>query len=432
MKRYVILISIVAALCSCDKIYDNITNMVDEEIVYPTGYKQEHVVARQGNQRVEIDLYSSRVSAKEMARVLPKAKKTVVEYDNKRLIFDSVCSWVNVPNLIIPNSYRFVIYTEDEWGDKSKPVEIRQKPFTDADREALVFATSFTSSVEMGVINVALAPSLYTIYSIEYSYKDKTDAIKTGVSVNNIFTVNDMKEKANTAVDMTFKIVPKDALDTLWLNSSINIQTISQAELDEYFNETRMFPDPIYGKPRALLTGDSTCFVHACYIDYGGEDVAWHKNGRKMNTAYQMRDAFGEPGQFNDATGCRVGFDGGNWGYADWFKINGVLVPGGERFIGAAQPGDWMCYTIEVKDAGMYQIDHRYASGSWTSAGTYTIDRLDHFGKFQLENTGGWGAPGRWKSMVKPVYLSAGKHKLKFTMVDAESAVAGIRFTKVD
>lgn len=157
-----------------------------------------------------------------------------------------------------------------------------------------------------------------------------------------------MKEKANTAVDMTFKIVPKDALDTLWFNSSINIQTISQAELDEYFSETRMFPDPVYGKPRAILTGDSTCFVHACYIDYGGEEIAWHKNGRKTNTAYQMRDAFGEPGQFNNAT----------------------------------------CYTIEVKDAGMYQIDH--------------------------------------------LYLSAGKHKLKFTMVDAESAVVGLRFTKVD
>ncbi len=82
MKKNVILVGIVVALCSCNNdMFDNIKEMVDKEIVYPAGYDANPLYFKAGGgfERVEIDLYPSRLSAAEMEKILPKAKKTVVE-----------------------------------------------------------------------------------------------------------------------------------------------------------------------------------------------------------------------------------------------------------------------------------------------------------------------------------------------------------------
>jgi hypothetical protein len=154
MKRYIILIIVVAAMYSCNgDIFNNIDKLVDSETVYPAAYNELYTIARSGDERVEIDLYSSRLPASQMSKLMPKAKYTVVEYLDQRLVIDSVCSWVNVTNLTIARTYHFKIYTEDMYGNKSVPVEISGKPFTSADKEALVITATVSASSTLGIVN---------------------------------------------------------------------------------------------------------------------------------------------------------------------------------------------------------------------------------------------------------------------------------------
>ncbi|GHT21142.1 hypothetical protein FACS189430_00720 [Bacteroidia bacterium] len=405
MKRYIILIGMVAAMYSCSNdIYDNIKEMVDSGTVYPAAYKQQDVIARAGDERVEIDLYSSRLPASEMARLMPKAKKTVVEYGDVRLVIDSVCSWVNVTNLTVPNTYHFVIYTENEWGDKSIPVEARQTPFTSADREALIFTSSATASVTTGVVNIASAPELYTICSVRYSYTDGDNVKQSGETQERSFILSNLKSGASI-VNLSCHLLPLGAIDTIWVDNHVEVKTMTQAAFDNYLNETEPFP----AGARHILSAAAPLTLLGADFDYGGNGKGWFKNGRyNVGSAYR-RD--------NGDLDCLVGFGHG-----------GPTYP---NDISAAQPGDWLAYTIEVQDPGEYSIEVLYSTAVTNFKYTLTFDLLDFGGINPAPWTGGDWMISNWITYNTPVYLSAGKHKMKFTMVDNLCGLHYFRFTKL-
>ncbi|GHT66574.1 hypothetical protein AGMMS50239_28260 [Bacteroidia bacterium] len=409
MKKYklqIILVVAVAAMYSCNgDIYDNINEMVDSGTVYPAAYKQQYVIARSGTERVEIDLDSIRLSASEMARRMPKAKKTVVEYGDVRLVIDSVCSWVNVTNLTVPNTYRFVIYTENEWGDKSIPVEVRQKPFTSADREALVFTSSATASVSTGIVNITPAPELYTLYSVRYSYTDRDDVKQSGETKGLNFILNNLKSGASTVTNVSCQLLPIGAIDTVWLDGNVELKTMTQAAFDNYLNETEPFPRGTHH----ILSAAAPLTLLAADFDYGGNGKAWFKNGRYMSGSAYRRD--------NGDSDCLVGFGYGGPSYPNDIQ--------------SAQPGDWLAYTIEVQDPGEYNIECQYATAVTNSKAIVTFDALDYTGAIPLPYSGSDWKISLWANLGTPVYLDAGKHKVKFTMVDRECGLHYLRFTKV-
>lgn len=424
MKKYIILIGIVVATYSCnDDMYDNIKEMVNSEKIYLVGYDQAFVAvnARSGEERVEIDLYPGRPSAAEMEKLLPKAKRTVVEYGDTTITMDSVCSWVNITNLIVPNTYRFVIYTENESGDQSIPVEVRQKPFTSADRDALVFTTVASATFEQGAINVSQSPQQYTTYKIRYSYTDKDNVAQSGETDATYVILNNLRPDASTLATVSCYLLPTGAIDTVWVERTVEVKTKSQTAFNDYMNESQMFTDTST-LPRTISAGSSPLFIPAAHFDYGGTGKGWFKNNRYNTNAQAYRSARG------DDPNCQVCFDPGFHEYAEYF---GGFFGTQARFIGGAQPGDWIAYTLDVLDAGEYQISLQYASGVNESAGSLTVDGLDYFGKFPLPGTNGWGSPGAWKNMVSPVYMTTGRHKIRFTMVDRECGFVGIRLTKI-
>lgn len=85
----------------------------------------------------------------------------------------------------------------------------------------------------------------------------------------------------------------------------------------------------------------------------------------------------------------------------------------GNYYIGDVQPGEWMCYTIEVDEDGAYSID------------TYIVKGDDSKGSFYFEVDGrgasrGIDMPlGGWtdfthKATVGNIQLTKGKHILKY------------------
>ncbi|WP_158648309.1 DUF4998 domain-containing protein [Candidatus Symbiothrix dinenymphae] len=430
MKKCMILVGIVAALYSCNNdMYDNIKEMVNKEVVYPAGYDQAFVETgtRAGDERVEIDLYPGRPSAAEMAKLLSKAKKTVVEYGTERLVIDSVCSWVDIRNLTIANTYRFKIYTEDEHGNKSIPVEATGKPFTDADKGAMVVLNTLSASVSQAIAICIEAPDMYTFCGASYSYPDETNDTLREESNTPMLIFHDLAAGATTKVNVSYHLLPQGGIDTLLVADVIEVTTIAQSAFDDYMNETRMFPDPAFVTPALMgtygvtqiphtLSAAQVCEFPASDFDYGGEDKAWHKEvgGNTNGAAQAYRANRGDPG-------CRVYV-----GYAP--LLSGYAV---QNDVAGSDVDDWLVYTVNVVDAGEYLISISNATGAGNTAGNLTIDLLDYFGNFALPYTDNYWAAAVWTDMVRPVYLSTGLHKIKLTFVNTGLGLQLLRFTKV-
>lgn len=86
----------------CKGMYDNLEKYAKEDIY---SAKYDTIIGQVGYERVEIDLLKAgrNPSSKIYMR---KAKKTVVEYDDKRIVIDSVVSWVNITGLTVSKLYR--------------------------------------------------------------------------------------------------------------------------------------------------------------------------------------------------------------------------------------------------------------------------------------------------------------------------------------
>ncbi|MDR0699696.1 MAG: DUF4998 domain-containing protein [Tannerella sp.] len=247
MKAFMYLWSILITVTffgSCSDVYDNIKRFSPEEIVYPAGF--DTIGWKLGYERVEFDLNKGgRVPSDQMK--LGKAKKTVIEYDDERIVIDSVCSWVNISGLNEMRLYHFTIYTEDQYGDKSIPQKVQLTPFTKTDLELLsLVPPNITESTSAAIIewSVPIESDLYEFFSYTYEYTDKDGQKHSGEGENNlpIFFVENVLLGVEVPVKITAKILPKiggiSLLDTIpaW-ETSYNLR-ISEAAKPAIFLKT--------------------------------------------------------------------------------------------------------------------------------------------------------------------------------------------------
>ncbi|MDR1896154.1 MAG: DUF4998 domain-containing protein [Prevotellaceae bacterium] len=196
---------------SCGDIYDNIKEFSVEEIVYPAHFDTIH--GKVGYERVEIDLSQyGRIPSSQMN--LGKAKGTLIEYDDKVITFDSVCSWVNITGLTQSKLYRFKVYTIDEHKNRSTPKEIALTPYTADDESALALPSPlFIESTTMALVEWrnSVSNELFDFLSYEYSYKDKNGNTKSGSGVGDLpsFFIEDVEWGKVVQVTMVNKVLPK-------------------------------------------------------------------------------------------------------------------------------------------------------------------------------------------------------------------------------
>ncbi|KAA6337075.1 hypothetical protein EZS27_014810 [termite gut metagenome] len=233
MKNILIVFSIalMVLLYSCSGMYDTL-DQYSGEIVYPA--KFDTIVGRIGYERVEIDLMKAgRIPADQIR--LGKAKKTVVEYDDKVIVIDTLSSWLNITGLTTSKLYRFNVYTIDDYENKSVSQEIALIPYTSSDRETLAVPSPRTlASPSSAVVDWpnGISSVLLDYYGLSYSYIDKDDDTKTGVrGTDSRFFVGNLESGQPVSIDITYKIVPRvnsaGILDTISIQKPlvINIPT---------------------------------------------------------------------------------------------------------------------------------------------------------------------------------------------------------------
>jgi hypothetical protein len=204
-----------AGLYSCTDIYDNVKEYAVEEIVYPAHF--DTIYGSIGFERVEIDLcQAGRIPASKMK--LGKAKKTIVEFSKNgvdtAIVIDSVCSWLNIKGLTLPNIYRFKIYTADEFGDKSIPQEIALVPFTKDDLKSLSLpdptVVSSTTSAQVQWKS-SLSSDMCDVLGWEYSYVDRAGDTIRGSGENDTpsFFIENVAPNSPVEVNILATIFPK-------------------------------------------------------------------------------------------------------------------------------------------------------------------------------------------------------------------------------
>jgi hypothetical protein len=283
---------------SCQDVYDKIKEFSPEEVIYPAHFDTIH--GRIGYERVEIYLSKyGKIPSSEMN--LGKAKKTVIQYGSETIVYDSLCSWIRIDSLTLPNMYRFKIYAANDEGDMSTPVEIAMTPYTVADVNALSLSTpDVIQSTSSALVEwkSRLSSDLYDVYSYSYKYVDKGgDTIRGGGTGDAVsFFVENVERDTPVPVDVTLKIVPlvgrEPILDTLYrtftktvivsggrpvifldkpeldaafpkgFNSSAEIMTFSWKTVDEVNDYTLKISDS-YTFPK----GDRTFSVKAGDVD---------------------------------------------------------------------------------------------------------------------------------------------------------------------
>ena len=235
MKKYILFIIVIAAssmvFYSCQDM-NKFTKEYWGETVYPAKY--DTVIGHIGFERVEIDLMKAgRIPSKQIN--MGKAIKTVIEYDDKQIVMDSLVSWVNIKGLTQSKIYRFDIYTLDEFGNKSVPQEIALIPFTSSDLASTVInSPRITLSPSSAIVDwpSGLNSILLNYFGLTYQYTNRDGAtVKGERGADSRFFVANLETGKPATVKMSYKILPKvdnvSILDTLYLNRDliINIPT---------------------------------------------------------------------------------------------------------------------------------------------------------------------------------------------------------------
>jgi hypothetical protein len=228
MKKVIILFSLclVAALSyQCKK--DG--NPEEEKPAVVGNFDQ--ISGKIGYHRVEIDLIKAgRVPASSLN--FGTAAKTVVEYDGKKEVIDSLCSWVNITGLTESKAYKFKVYAVN--ADGTNPLEAKEitlTPYTAADLakvtlqepNTIVFGSNALLSWPYGV-----ATGLADYYRLSYRYTGKSGTPKTGTveGANPQFIASDLNDQ--TTVEIKYEIIPKQnyiaIIDTVPVNKNILLE----------------------------------------------------------------------------------------------------------------------------------------------------------------------------------------------------------------
>ena len=234
MKKNAIFLILSTIFCtfmffSCEDMHEK-TKEYWGEIVYPA--KFDTVIGFIGFERVEINLLKAgRLPASKI--IMGKAKKTIVEYEDKKIVIDTLASWVSITGLNQSKIYRFFIYTIDEYNNKSVPQEIALIPFTKTDMDnLLITAPRVTLSPSSAILEwpSGVSSILYNYYAYSYEYKNREGVtVKGDRGSDTRLYLGPLPTAQPTTVKMKYKIIPKynnvPILDTLYVDREIAVTT---------------------------------------------------------------------------------------------------------------------------------------------------------------------------------------------------------------
>jgi len=170
-----------------------------------------------------------------------------------------------------------------------------------------------------------------------------------------------------------------------------------------YVSNTRPFNGP------HILSAAAPCTVMAADFDFGGEGNAFHDQDSSNSKG---NDNYRQNGGDSNSYAVEVEGDDGN-------------------DIGYTNAGEWLLYTVEVKDAGDYVVGVNESAAKDGGKFHLEVDGTDVTGPIEIPNNGSWN-DWRWVETASPVTLTLteGRHQIKFYFEISGYNFRALRFTK--
>lgn len=296
MKNTLFIFVLTVLLASCSGMYDIMEPYAGEK-VYP-GKFDTLLVDRHGYigyNRVEIDLLNAgRIPTSEIK--MGKAKKTVIEYDQEKIIIDSLVSWVNITGLTLPKLYRFRIYAIDEFNNPSVPETIALIPYTDEEKDMLeVPAPRIVYSGAGAFIQWpgGISSVMMNFHELEYEYRDRNNNAQTGKVTDERagIPVENVEPGAEIVIQATYTVTPirnetKPILDRVTIERPLTFRMATNFAVsfdvagDGGILAARIGFNPIYSGS-LIDAGATIVFVATPASGYRVKE--WKNNGETVN-----------------------------------------------------------------------------------------------------------------------------------------------------
>ncbi len=140
--------------------------------------------------------------------------------------------------------------------------------------------------------------------------------------------------------------------------------------------------------------------IEAEDFDLGGQGAGFYDHAKKN-----------EGGAYRNAKSDYAGIGGG----------------ASEYFVGWTDTGEWLNYTVDVAEEGVYDLKMNYSTPSSGSKGICILLDNNTLASVELEGTGG---NNRYENQTVKVNLEAGKHNLKIQFTSSGMNLDYIEFTK--
>jgi glucose/arabinose dehydrogenase len=137
-------------------------------------------------------------------------------------------------------------------------------------------------------------------------------------------------------------------------------------------------------------------------------------------------DTGGEGLTFHDTT---AGNRGGVYRQTN-VDLETTVDGGGGYDVAWIAPGEWLAYSVDVRQAGSYVLDARVASNGTGGAFHVEVRGVNVTGSLAVPNTGGWQT---WTTLRRTVTLPSGAQLLRivFDSAGASGAVVNVNYVRV-
>jgi hypothetical protein len=348
-------------------------------VTIPTADK---VTGRPGNKRatLELEITNDRVKTVKVTRLdNGQAQETEVNFKS---------GTVTVYYTGLDEAkYKFRVVCIDEYGNESIPVELDIQVYGDAYQSTLkersiTVVTKFGNGYAVGLGTTA------GIYSkLFYKNNDGVDAVKIVSATDQAAYLYDYDGSGFSQI-------------TYFLPESASVDT---------FTVVNTYTGTVNDRVTVIKSSEVN-YVKPGDFDLGGEGVGFHDS----NTNHEPGGGANYRPNLGDYLSAAMDIegDGGNIGYTN--------------------NGDWLMYTVDVRDEGDYEIDW-YVSVNGNGAACHVeVDGVSS-AVYQMVNNGKWDA---WRyyceenGVAPPVFhLTKGKHTVKYVWNGGSFNYNGLRFT---
>ena len=163
---------------------------------------------------------------------------------------------------------------------------------------------------------------------------------------------------------------------------------------------------PYQGEPQTIPGR-----IQAELYDAGGEGVAYHDADAVNNGSGKLNKGTSFVDQFRKEEGVDISYTKREFDKT----VDGLDETYGELYVGWTAPGEWIKYTVEVKQTAVYTVNAHLSSNNQNAEISLDFDGVDATGPIVIPTTGHWH---KWRicNSLAQIKLDKGLHvmTLKF------------------